>query len=133
MLEQQSKKFSNKQGVSIVTNYMDAVHWLHNSYIMCNNLPEIDESIFENFRFDYYDENQDPTEVYQWFLCSGCESDIEYLEKRFGLKFTYSDKLDLFVLCVTHFGTSWDYVFNPDAEADKYWKDQIDRIETEQI
>lgn len=35
---------------------------------------------------------------------------LEYLEKTFGLLFTYSDLLDKYILCVDHFGTSWDYV-----------------------
>lgn len=38
------------------------------------------------------------------------DDDVEYLEQTFGLLFTYSDLLDKYILCVDHFGTSWDYV-----------------------
>lgn len=30
--------------------------------------------------------------------------------EHFNLLFVYSPKLDLYVLCVDHYGTSWDYV-----------------------
>lgn len=93
------------------TNYYNAVHYLHNSFILCNNITEIDPSVFDNMRFNDYDEENDSyTEIYQWFLTSASESDVEWLEKSFGLLFTYSDKLDLFVLCVDHCGTLWDSV-----------------------
>jgi hypothetical protein len=32
------------------------------------------------------------------------------MKKTFDLKYTYSDMLDCYILCVTHWGTSWDYV-----------------------
>jgi hypothetical protein len=62
-------------------------------------------------RFEYYDEDEDEyTEIYQWYLTDCNLSDVEFLEEHFGLMFTYSNKLDLFVLCVAHFGTAWDGV-----------------------
>ncbi len=90
------------------TNYDVAVHWLNNSFIMCNNLPEIDGSIYDNARFDICNP---VNEVFQWFITSCSESDVEFLEEHFaGLCFTYSGLLNVWVLCVTHWGTSWDYV-----------------------
>lgn len=68
---------------------------------------EIDESVWGNERFKTEDENGDPIEIYQYFLTSWSESDVEYLEKTFGLLFAYSEKLDCFVLCVDHWGTMW--------------------------
>ena len=88
------------------TNYSNAVNWLHNDYILCNKITEIDPTIWDNIRFDLSDD----TEIFQWYLTSANESDVNWLEKSFGLKFTYSELLECFVLCVTHFGTSWDYV-----------------------
>ena len=49
-------------------------------------------------------------EIFQWFLTDCSQNDVEYLEEHFGLLFTFSDVLDLYVLCVDHFGTSWKYV-----------------------
>ena len=39
------------------TTYKEAVNWLHNSIVLCNNIPEVDESIWDNMRFDLYDED----------------------------------------------------------------------------
>ncbi len=91
------------------TTYSIASHWLDGGLVLCNEIVEIDPSIFDNMRFDFYDEEQGTeTEIFQWFLTSWSESDVEYLEKTFpDLLFTYSEKLDCFVLCVDHFGAMW--------------------------
>ena len=92
------------------TNYYNAVHYLHNNLILCNEIVEIDGSVRENVRFDLKDEEGRTVEIFQWFLTDASEDDVEWLEKSFHLKFTYSDKLDLYVLCVDHFGTPWNGV-----------------------
>jgi hypothetical protein len=93
------------------TTYAEAVNWLNNSLILCNNITEIDTSIYDNMRFSDYDEESDSyTEIYQWYITDCSEGDVEYLEKHFGLLFTYSDLLDKYILCVDHYGTSWKYV-----------------------
>lgn len=91
------------------TTYRIATHWLGNSYVLANNITQ-DTSVFDNMRFDFYDEDGEPMDIYQWYITDANESDVEWLEKTFGLLFTYSDLLDCFVLCVPHFGTGWDYV-----------------------
>lgn len=103
------------------TNYHVAAHWLGSALIMCNNIMEIDPSVYENQRFGCYanedgedcdeeDEGAYERDIYQWFLTDCTESEVEFLEKHFGLLFTYSDLLDVWVLCVDHFGTRWSYV-----------------------
>ena len=102
---------TTKEKETFYTTYAEAITWLRNSYILCNNIVDIDQSVYDNMRFSDYDEETDSyTEIYQWFITDCNEDDVEYLEKHFGLLFTYSDKLDCFILCVDHFGTSWDYV-----------------------
>lgn len=93
------------------TNYSVAVNWCNNALILCNNITEIDPSIYDNMRFELFDE-EDGTQrdIYQWFITDCTDDDVEYLENTFGLLFTYSDLLDKYILCVDHFGTSWDYV-----------------------
>lgn len=89
------------------TTYSIATEWLGNSYVLANNITQ-DMTIYDNFRFDFY--NEDGMEIFQWFITDASESDVEWLEKTFGLLFTYSKLLDCFVLCVPHYGTAWDYV-----------------------
>ena len=91
--------------------YLEAVNWLGNSRVLCKNIHQIDESIFENANFDWYDdENEMEVEIFQWFITDCTQDDVVYLADRFGLLFTYSDLLECYILCVDHFGTSWDYV-----------------------
>ena len=112
------------------TNYRTAVEWLGNSYVLCNNITKVDQSVYDNARFSFfyyededgniYDNEDDAPEgvevwekeqeIYQWFITDCTESAVEFLEEHFGLLFTYSDSLDCYILCVSHWGTSWDYV-----------------------
>ena len=87
------------------TTYTKAVKYLHNSLILCNEITSLEDD-FLDLRFDLDDDDT----IYQFFLTDCSEDDVNFLEKAFNLKFAYSNKLDLFVLCVDHFGTSWDYV-----------------------
>lgn len=98
------------QNKTFYTTYSQAVYGLHNDFVLCNNIVNIDESIWDNMRFNYYDEDDNPIEIYQWYITDASQSDVEYLEKHFGLLFTYSDKLDCYILCVDHCGTSWNHV-----------------------
>lgn len=93
-----------------ITNYKTAVNWLHNSFVLCNNIKDIDDSIYDNIRYPSENEDGEWVEIYQWFITDASREDVEWLEESFGLLFTYSDMLDCFVLCVPHWGTSWDYV-----------------------
>lgn len=97
------------------TNYRVAVEWLDGNLILCNQITEVDPSVWDNMRFSIFEEDEDgyenQIEIYQYFLTSYSDDDVEYLEEHFDLKFTYSDLLGLWVLCVTHWGTGWDYVY----------------------
>lgn len=113
------------------TTYRIATQWCHNSYILCNNIAEIDESIWENARFDWEDEDGNTRDIFQYFITDCSESDVEYLEKNFDLLFTYSDKLDCFILCVDHCGTGWDYVScGVSDELVKIWGNKIEYIDS---
>ena len=95
------------------TNYRVASKWLNNSYVLCNNIVTIDPSVIDNARFSFwYDEAEtECREICQWFISDASDDDVNYLEETFGLLFTYSELLDCYILCVDHFGTSWDYVY----------------------
>ena len=88
------------------TTYRCAVEWLNTNLVLLNNITEIDCTVYDNFR-SAFDED---TEIFQWFITDASDDDVEWLEEHFGLLFTYSELLDKWILCVTHYGTSWDYV-----------------------
>ena len=113
------------------TNYGVAVNWLNNNFILCNEIQNLDQSIFDNARFGFFyytDEdgnqyesesdyegeeelNENSRDIFQYYLTDCSESDVEFLEETFpGLLFTYGDLLGLYVLCVDHYGTNWYYV-----------------------
>lgn len=105
---------SEKQKALFYTTYKEAVHWLSNDLIMQNDICEIDNQVYDYMRFSTYDEdNETYTDIFQWFITNCSEDDVEYLERHFGLLFTYSPLLDKYILCVDHLGTSWDYVACP--------------------
>jgi hypothetical protein len=67
------------------TTYAEAVKSLNNSYILLNNIVDIDNSVYDNMRFSDYDEETDSyTEIYQWFISDCNQGDVEYLERNFG-------------------------------------------------
>lgn len=87
------------------TNYRTATKWLNNSLILCNEIME-EETFWDYCRFELSED----TEIFQTYLTDCSLLEVELLEEHFGLLFSYSEKLDLYVLCVDHYGTSWDYV-----------------------
>lgn len=90
------------------TSFYDAVHYLGNSFILCDNIPCNDDDYFEGLA-RLYDEDEE-AEIYQTFLTDCTDEQVFYLGNRFGLHFAHHSRLNLWVLLVTHFGTSWEYV-----------------------
>jgi hypothetical protein len=92
-------------------SYRKAIKYFNNDFVLCNNLPEIDDSIFYSdyniVNEDFYESEQ---EIFQYFICSCTEWDAKYLNTFFGIQFLFSEKLDCYILPVFHYGTSWDYV-----------------------
>lgn len=101
-------------------SYKDAVEYMHNEFILCNNITETDEYLFENCELCNPNE-----EFYQYFLSDCSKDDAERLHKWFGLNFLYSEKLDLYVLAVEHFGTAWSSV--PCGVYDKFVAEIVKR------
>ncbi len=67
------------------TTYYNAVHWCHNDFVMCNNVPSIDPNVWDNMRSSLTWEDDDgcehETEIYQWFITNASEGDVRFLEK----------------------------------------------------
>ena len=95
----------------MLTDYKTAVEWCRNGLILCNNILEIDPAFYEeNAELFAEDEEGNAPEYFQFFLTNMTNGDKEYLEKTFDLVLGYSPLLDVYVLCVPHFGTALDYV-----------------------
>lgn len=101
-------------------SYKDAVEYMHNSLILCNNISKIDEYLFENCELCNVEQD-----YYQYYLTDCSKDDAERLRAWFGLNFLFSEKLDLYVLAVEHFGTAWSSV--PCPVYDKLVADCIKR------
>lgn len=105
-----------------INNYSDAVNYFGNSYVLCNNVMNLDaESWFDNLWGDWCDEESgEMPEIYQTFVSNCSEEDVKYLCEWFGLLFYYSESLDCFILCVPHFGTMWRGVDIEDNRPEAY-------------
>lgn len=75
--------------------------------VLCNNVVNIGNWFSLNGNKHYMDCKKD--EIYQYYLCNLNEFEKETLTE-YGIILTYSEELELDILCVDHWGTSWDYV-----------------------
>lgn len=118
--------YEKEQGFA---SYRTIVERFIGDIVLCNNITSVDECIFENLELEtkYFNENDEEIseeqyfeddnaycdnntpDIFQYYLCNLSEWQRESA-KECGLLLSYSDLLDCDVLCVDHFGTSWDYV-----------------------
>lgn len=95
-------------GVSVRCCYSQ-IFYNDTQRLLCNNIVEADPTLWEALENgNWYDEEDYPTEVFQWYLIDSGTADR--LKEHTDELIAYSQLLDLYVLGVTHFGTSWDYV-----------------------
>ena len=87
--------------------------------VLCNNIENLEpyEELYDNMQNGYED-----IEIYQYYVCNLTEFEKEKLLE-YGIILSYSNVLDVDVLCVDHFGTSWDYVMT-----DVKWTDNYDEM-----
>lgn len=64
----------------------------------------------EQYKNDYGDCPECNCEPAQWYAIAINEYDQKFLNDTFGMDIFYSDTLDLYILPVYHFGTSWTHV-----------------------
>ena len=76
--------------------------------VLCNNIPSVDYSIWDNMEWEPEDEDGEYPNIYQYFLVDTDNYWFEIYKDNFLM--SYSDELDVYVLCVTHFGMSWSYI-----------------------
>ena len=117
--------------------------------VLCNNIVNVDGSIYDNMQNGFYyrdvetgeektqeEYNNDESgkidieycDIYQYYLCNVSKYEEEQLIKA-GVILSYSDMLETDVLCVDHFGTSWDYVLTNVKLFDTY--EELEAYENE--
>lgn len=144
-----SEKMGNYEKEQGHASYKTIVDYFIGDIVLCNNIVEIDSSVYDNLTIEekYYNENDEEIteeeyynddnaycdnstpEIYQWYICNLSDYDKKQCEKA-GLILSYSDMLDCDILCVDHFGTSWDYVLTSVKLFDDY--DALTKWENEE-
>lgn len=109
-------------------SYRSLINYYCENKVLCNNLREserfseefveelynmLDKYIseedlkeYENDTLAYYE----GIDVFQYFITDMNDYEVECLRELNNEIIVYSSELDCYVLCVTHWGTSWDYV-----------------------
>lgn len=143
-----NEKMGNYEKERGYASYKTIVDYFIGDLVLCNNIIDIDQSVYDNLTIEerYYNENDEEIteeeyynddnaycdsstpEIYQYYLCHVSDYEKKQCEKA-GLILSYSDMLDCDVLCVDHFGTSWDYVLTSvklfdDYEALTKWENE---------
>lgn len=108
-------KYELEQGYA---SYKTIVDYFIGDLVLCNNIVNIDESVYDNMEYETENEEDYP-EIYQYFICNLSDWEKEQAKKA-GLILSYSDMLECDVLCVNHCGTSWDYVLTDVKLFDTY-------------
>lgn len=94
-------------------SYRRLIDRISNGIWLFNKAPELSDYDFEfELNSDYDDETDEYLDIYQYYLIDINPYTLEKLQelKCEDLIIGWSEKLEEYVLFVTHFGTSWDYV-----------------------
>lgn len=130
-------------------SYRTIIERFAGDIVLCNNIVDVDSSIYDNMKNGFYyidNDGEHRTEeeyyndttgtieteykdIYQYYLCNLTEYEEEKLLQA-GCILSYSDLLECDVLCVDHFGTSWDYVLTDVKLFDTY--EELEKYEEEE-
>ena len=102
---------------SDTVNFRTLVNFLFTDMILCNNITQDYEYFTIEIGNDYDEENDEYTEIFQYFIvdCDNWRMEqyknwLEENGRENDIILYYDNRLEVYVLGVTHFGTSWDYV-----------------------
>lgn len=96
-------------------SYATLIKYLFSDMILCNEFYKADEN-FQDYveSGNFYDEETgEYTEIYQYYIVNFAYSgSLDFIQKYLNdeIILFYSEKLDLYILGVDHFGTGWSYV-----------------------
>lgn len=94
-------------------SYRRLINRISNSIWLFNKAPELSNYEFDfEIGTDYDEENNEYLDIYQYYLIDINSYMIEKLQELNvqDVIIAWSEKLEEYVLFVTHFGTSWDYI-----------------------
>lgn len=92
-----------------IVSYKEAIEDItRGNVLLCNNIKSIDEDICNETINYNCDEDGEYPDIFQYFLCDLTQCDLEYIKNMYPeIIIGYSKKLELHVLMVDHYGTSW--------------------------
>lgn len=90
-------------------SYYDMINYFVDDYILNNDVINYEVDYWELYSGRDYDEEDDYYyDIYQYFMIS--EDDARRLADNTNEIIYYNSNLNIYLLGVTHFGTSWTYV-----------------------
>lgn len=121
-------KYEKEKGFA---SYKTIIQYFAGNIVLCNNIINVDESIFYNMDCTETNDYGDIIypDVYQYYVCNISEYEKEKLQAA-GVILSYSDMLQCDIICVDHYGTSWDHVLTNIKLFDTY--DDLKKYEEDQ-
>ena len=124
--EEEQKKLNEYEREHKKISYRTLLNRLNINCILCNNIVNIDEFLFDNIVCGsvYDEENDEYEEIYQYYVIDANDDDIKFINNWYKdeLIIAYSETLENYILLVDHFGTSWDYVLTDITYSDNFEK-----------
>lgn len=121
-------------------SYKTLIEYYDMTPILCNNIIDIEELLYDYIEIgSIYDEEEDYyKDIYQYYIINLSQWELEDIKRKYNdeLIICYSPKLDNYILCVDHLGTSWSYVltdieFTTDYEEYDKWEKELEKDEEE--
>ena len=113
-------KANEKEGYymnSNIVNYKTLTDFIFTDMILCNNIVNYSNNWDLELGEEYDEETGEYIDIYQYYIVDvdtwRLEKYKEYLEEtntKSDLILWYDNELDIYILGVSHCGTSWDYV-----------------------
>lgn len=109
-------------------SYRRLINRISNGIWLFNNAPKLSNYDFEYVvNSDYDEETDEYVDIYQYYLI---DIDSYMIEKLQNLKIddiiiAWSETLEEYVLMVTHFGTSWDYILTDIEPTENYGENDL--------
>jgi len=101
-------------------SYRTLCEYLFTDMILCNDITKLFfadingkyQEVETEIGTDYDEESDDYIDIYQYFIVDFENFNLDFMQKycQNEIILYYIDELDLYILGVDHFGTSWSYV-----------------------